>query len=158
MSCSYLGPYARVVLKKEPRTYEEESCPNTGCQSHGRFLCDMFCPSCGSHVAKVKVTEMVTYSFSMVVSEDQLTPLGHQDENLVLYLGPNTHGDDRPRPREVLYLGGNDDEHLDLAGIDVAAETRWFESAYADALQKLRDKYGETNVSVSWGAHFFTWR
>lgn len=82
-----------------------------------------------------------------VVGDDVLTEINPNSRSSRLCLGTNT----TKTPRD--FSPDADDTHLDIAGVDIAAEIAWFERTYAEVIAALRAEYDD--VQVTWGVHAY---
>lgn len=151
---TYVGPYARCAVEKEPKTVLQITCPNTACANHGKDMRQPFCGLCAAKVASLPHIELDFAIDHWDVSEEIGEAL----------CGP--HGDEYHRwsERESAHLWlpnktmpGRDphlEEREDFALFEIgekqpAAEILQFQITFESELKTLRERYG--NLSLHWG-------
>jgi hypothetical protein len=147
----YLGPYVEGVLVPTSRSEQVRGCPNDKCSKPKpkkpyQAVAAEFCDKCGTAIAELAITITTTPSIYNVTDDDRLTSVGADD-------GPDGH----------VFLGCNlakgptrdfypeDEFHIDVTAIDVAAEIAWFKVEYAKEIAELTAALQD--VKIGWGLH-----
>lgn len=147
---TYLGPYVQADYRIAPVEVEVTGCLNGKCGEHAKATAwgkpaGKFCSACASPIGKFKRIENRRASIYDVLGEsEELTQISYEDAKNVC-LGSNIKGPRDFHPKEEC--------HIDLSGVDQAAEMRWFEDRFAGDIAKVRAAYD--NVKILWGLHMF---
>lgn len=155
----YLGPYIACVREASYHEVEAIGCTNPFCSAYPtapQHNPGIFCKYCGAAVGKVMVRVLDDpYPYDLL--QDTLTVLNPQETGIktsrhFLLLAPNERR--VGCMRRVHYDAEADiDVLVALSGADIEAEIRWFEEAYASALEKLRGV--SLSIAVKWGMHIY---
>lgn len=153
---TYVGPYVRCAVGTKKERASRQTCPNVACPNMGAHL-KGFCPLCGSAIAEVPYTYLVsavdTYDLQEAIHERLTDANGdayHEwvRENAAHLWKPNVAWASLRDP----HLDSRTDFNLqDITADLVRAELAQFEVFFADDLATFRTAYGEASVTVRWG-------
>ena len=61
---TYMGPYIKVSEKKHESQVSRNICPNEECSNHNKRAISKFCPTCGTPISTVILTELMDFALS----------------------------------------------------------------------------------------------
>lgn len=152
----YVGPYLRCRVEQIEASRDVRACHNPKCKSYQRERYDKaarFCGDCGGAITEQSVVDMEDRVNKGELTETIREALHYAtmpEGNLVCWL-PNV---DRGPPRR--FGIEHEDGCHSLTTSDIAAETAWFERAFAPEIATIRTAYGDECCGVIWGIVAYT--
>lgn len=159
----YIGPYVRCVVERTTETTWKATCPNGACPNNGREAHEgeRYCVMCGTAISQVAEVETVDavdrWDVSEAISERLRVPGGDgywrwsQKESVHLWL-PNVGWGGRDG-----YLDMDDFQVFTPTADTPADEMRQFVFFFAPELGVLRERYGNSAVTMAWGVVQYYW-
>lgn len=151
---TYVGPYARCAVEREPVTKLQITCPTEGCKNHGQDMRKPFCDLCGAKAASLPHVELDfvinQWDVSEEIGEALCAPGGDEymrwsEANAAHLWMPNRH-----MPGRDPHLEERDPFSLaEITPKMVEGEILQFQITFEDALRDLRARYGA--MSLHWG-------
>lgn len=151
---TYVGPYARCAIEREPVTRLQITCPTEGCTNHGEGMRKPFCELCGAAGARLPYTALAFVIDQWDVSEEiegaLCNPGGDEyvrwaEANATHIWMPNLQmpgRDPRLESREPFSLA-------EITAKQVDEEILQFQVTFEDSLAFLKERYG--NLTMRWG-------
>jgi hypothetical protein len=135
-------------------------CPNSACKRYAiewPIYDDKLCSECGSALKEVEIEEEVDAVDPWTLVEEldsgMVQPFGECDIELSYDMGIHIWigNHDTKEAERCFYISQDEESVTDVQMADIEAELKDFPQSYAKELSKLRDVYGDNNVTIKWG-------
>jgi len=145
---SYVGPYIKVNNPEKESTEKYHGCPKRTCGKYRHRISDQFCANCGTKIELVEVPCKSRIKFDVYEEFDEnLAEIGSHyciTDTEIFISNKETLGAGR-------ILDCESCTEIPFDESVIGTETRKMENDFSKEITRLKEVFGEQNVSVLWG-------
>ena len=147
---TYVGPYVKVYNPEKASKKEYHSCPNHGCSNNKKPMSDAYCSKCGTKIERLTfyIQDRTRFDANSEFADGTLRDVysDFDDHNYMHFV------DDGQRDLLHLLMNINNGDFVsDLTDKNPATEVEEFKEIRRKEIARLKEVFGEENVSVRWG-------